>query len=259
MAIAARNGWLFGLDNVTALPAWAKDSLCRLSSAEVSRARAKYTDDGESVIVVQRPVMLTAVQSVLGRSDLRDRSLPVHCPRITQDCRLTEEEVKKEVATYAPAILGFLLNAVSATLRGTCISAPKRLPRLADFAMRVIRAESALEMEPGSFLQTLNSQIQDCHQEELDICPVGQRVIQLMNGRKEWRGTCTELLDELEGPDDRVRRVRGWPSGPAALSRRLNGIEPHLRAVGIELSRARASAKQRVRTLVMKRFQDEEE
>lgn len=256
-AIVARNGWLVGLDNVTGLPPWAQDSLCRLATGEVSRARAKYTDDGESVIVVQRPVMLTAVQPVLGRSDLRDRSLPVYCTAITSDYRSTHEEVMGEVRTHAPSILGFLLNAVSASLRGASSPAPKRLPRLADFASRVIRAEGALELESGSFLRTLNSELRDSHQSELDTCPVGQAIVQLMRGRKEWTGTCTELLTELEDSGDRVRGVRGWPSGPAALSRRLGRIEPHLYAVGIEVRKGRSKSSERVRTLVLERVRPE--
>jgi hypothetical protein len=47
LMIAANNGHLLAFDNLSALPAWLSDALCRLASGGSFAVRQLYTDDGE--------------------------------------------------------------------------------------------------------------------------------------------------------------------------------------------------------------------
>src|SRR5262249_51954890 len=65
-----------------------------------------------------------------------------------------------------------------------------------------------------------------------------------------WSGTATELLGKLSGlADDVIKKSRGWPSTPRALSGALRRAAPNLRAVGVEVDFDRAAGGQRRRMI----------
>ena len=73
--IAARNAHVLAFDNLSTVPAWLSDALCRLSTGAGFAARKLYTDDEESVISAARPVILNGIDAVVTRGDLADRAL----------------------------------------------------------------------------------------------------------------------------------------------------------------------------------------
>ena len=59
--IAATNGWCLAFDNVSVIQAWLSDALCRLATGGGFATRGLYTDDEETIIDAQRPVVLNGV------------------------------------------------------------------------------------------------------------------------------------------------------------------------------------------------------
>ena len=53
--------------------------------------RTLYTDDQETILDAQRPVILTGIGDLTRRSDLLDRALIVRLPPIPEAARRTEE------------------------------------------------------------------------------------------------------------------------------------------------------------------------
>ncbi len=53
--IAANNGHLLSFDNVSGLPAWISDTLCRLATGGGFAVRQLYTDQDEALFDAQRP------------------------------------------------------------------------------------------------------------------------------------------------------------------------------------------------------------
>src|SRR5262249_24755294 len=49
LAIAANNGWMIALDNLSDLPAWLSDALCRLATGGGFSTRQLYTDEDEKL------------------------------------------------------------------------------------------------------------------------------------------------------------------------------------------------------------------
>ena len=56
--IAANNGHLLAFDNLSGLPAWLSDALCRLASGGSFAVRQLYTNDEEVLFKAARPTLL---------------------------------------------------------------------------------------------------------------------------------------------------------------------------------------------------------
>ena len=56
--ISANNGHLLAFDNVSGLPPWLSDALCRLASGGSFAVRQLFTDDEEMLFRAARPILL---------------------------------------------------------------------------------------------------------------------------------------------------------------------------------------------------------
>ena len=75
--ITANNSWCLAYDNLSHVPPWLSDALCRLSTGGGFATRELYTDSDEIIFDSQRPVLLTSIEDIATRSDLLDRCLIV--------------------------------------------------------------------------------------------------------------------------------------------------------------------------------------
>jgi hypothetical protein len=150
--VAAAANWILAFDNISFLPTWLSDALCRLSTGGGFGTRTHYENDEETVFEQTRPIILNGLDAVATRQDLLDRAIVVRLPAIPSETRRSEQEFWKQFEDAQPAILGALLNAVSAALQRLPETELPNPPRLADFARWVTAAESALEWGSGSLV-----------------------------------------------------------------------------------------------------------
>jgi hypothetical protein len=61
--IAASNGHVLAFDNVSGLPAWISDTLCRLATGGGFAVRQLYTDQDEVLFDAARPVILNGIET----------------------------------------------------------------------------------------------------------------------------------------------------------------------------------------------------
>src|SRR6185437_11944668 len=61
LMIAANNSHLLAFDNLSGLPPWLSDALCRIASGGSFPVRRLYTDDEEVVFQAERPVILNGI------------------------------------------------------------------------------------------------------------------------------------------------------------------------------------------------------
>src|SRR5260370_18868671 len=73
--IAASNGHVLAFDNLSGLPPWLSDTLCRLTSGGAFSTRRLFTDQDEILFAPPRPLILQGIQEVITRPDLSDRSV----------------------------------------------------------------------------------------------------------------------------------------------------------------------------------------
>src|SRR5262249_61394425 len=75
LMIAANTGYLLAFDNLSNLPAWLSDALCRLASGGSFAVRQLYTNDDEVLFQAARPLLLNGIEDVVTRPDLADRGI----------------------------------------------------------------------------------------------------------------------------------------------------------------------------------------
>jgi hypothetical protein len=247
LVIAANNGWLLALDNLSYMPAWLSDCLCRLATGGGFATRELYTDADEVLFDSQRPVILTSIEDIADRGDLLDRAVIVRLPAIPEEKRRRESEFWAAANATRPAILGALLDAVVAGLRNLPDVRLDRLPRMADFAAWVTACEPALGWQAGSFLEAYTGNVADANELALDAAPIWPPLRQLVETRGAWEGTAAELLPELAQlaglSGDRPKAPAGWPKKPNALTGRLRRLAPNMRRAGVTVDFRRTGTK----------------
>lgn len=152
LMIAASNGWCVALDNLSTIPIWLADAICRLATGGGFSARELYSDSDEVLFDAQRPVLLNGIEELATRGDLLDRSIIFYQPSIPEENRQPESAFWSDFETARPRILGALLHAVSVALRKLHAVKLDRLPRMADFALWATAAEEAFAFEPSAFI-----------------------------------------------------------------------------------------------------------
>lgn len=135
--------WVVGLDNVSGVPDWLSDALCRAVTGDGLVRRRLYSDAHLSVLAYRRVVLLTSIDPGITRGDLLDRLLPVTCHPFPPERRLTDEEIDAAFAAAHPHLLGGLLTLTAAVLDRLPHLRLPALPRMADFA-RILAAVDGL-------------------------------------------------------------------------------------------------------------------
>jgi hypothetical protein len=75
LMIAVNNSYLLAFDNLSGLPDWLSDVLCRLATGGSFAVRQLYTDDEEVLFEAARPILLNGIEEVVSRPDLGDRAI----------------------------------------------------------------------------------------------------------------------------------------------------------------------------------------
>ncbi|MGH9253504.1 MAG: DUF3854 domain-containing protein [Vicinamibacterales bacterium] len=232
LMIAASNGWIVSLDNVSHLPPWLSDALCRLSTGGALATRQLYTDGDEHIIEAIRPVLLNGITDIVQRGDLQDRAISITLPPIADPDRRPETEVWRAFNAAAPRILGGLLDAVAMAVRRFPTVQPAALPRMADWARWSTAAEPACGWADGDVLRAYRESRQTAIEATLDgdLLATAIRALPL-----PWDGTASDLLARLSPGE----RRRGWPESPRGLSAALRRLAPQLRRIGIVIETTR--------------------
>ena len=234
--IAASNGHLLAFNNLSDIPPWISDALCRLAGGGSFAVRQLYTDGDEMLFRAARPAILNGIEDIITRPDLADRAIFLSLPYIPESERRPESTIWREFEIARPRILGALLEAASHGLRTLPTVRLKRLPRMADFALWATACEGAL-WPPGTFLRAYDENRRAAIEEVIEADPVAAKVREMMAERPTWTGSASELLRvgiEYTG-DGRS----AWPKSPRALAGRLRRAQTSLRALGIEIAFSR--------------------
>ena len=237
--IAATNSHVLAFDNVSGLPLWTSDALCRLSTGGSFATRELYTDGDEMLFEASRPVILNGITDIVTRPDLVDRAIPITLDPIPDERRRSERELWAAFDAEHPRILGVLLDAVVRGLAMLPHTALEMLPRMADFALWATACETAL-WPAGTFMSAYCRNRDEAVDDAVDADPISSAVRGLMLRQPEWAGTATDLLAALSNEaGNPIASTKGWPESAKALSNRLRRAATFLRKVGIEIASGR--------------------
>jgi hypothetical protein len=247
--IAANNSHVLAFDNISSIPAWISDTLCRLATGGGFATRTLHTDQDETLFNATRPIILNGIEDLVKRSDLASRSIFLTLEPIPECDRRAEKEIIAKFEKDRPAILGALFTALSEGVRRLPDIRLGYLPRMADFALWVTACEPVL-WEAGSFQTAYFANIASATEHVIDADPIGCAVRDFMKSRGHWEGTAAGLLGELtEAVSDRIAKSKDWPVDSTRMSGRLRRVAEPLRKIGINIRFPTSHKRGRVLTI----------
>lgn len=246
--IAANNGHVLAFDNVSGLPAWISDTLCRLATGGGFAVRQLYSDQDEVLFDAARPVILNGIEEIVTRPDLADRAVFLTLEPISEENRRPEAELWAAFKAESPRLLGVLLDALVEGIKRLPDTHLEKHPRMADFALWATACETAF-WPAGTFWSAYCGNRDDSVQSVIDADPIAAAVSNLMATRTVWTGKSSDLLGALgDVVGERGVKSKTWPDSPRALSGRLRRAATFLRKIGIEISFGR-EGRARTRTI----------
>jgi len=248
--VAAYNSHGVHFENISKLPDWLSDTLCRLATGGGFATRQLYENTDEVLFRGMRPVILDGIENFVERADLADRAIKLSLEKVPEESRRGEADLNREFEAAHPAILGALLDAVSYGLGELPDMKLATLPRMADFALWVAACEGALWPE-GEFARIYSENRDSMLIDTIEGDPVADGVRSFVREKSwnfnftdpplpktdHWTGTAGELLTMMENDVDLKIKLRPeWPKNARALSARLRRIKDGLAKVGIEMT-----------------------
>lgn len=229
-AVAAAGSYAVVLDNISSIPPWLSDALCKACTGDGWLRRRLYTDGDIAVLSFRRVVFLTSIDTGALRGDLADRLVSVMLERIDDARRLTEAKLKPRYREKLPRMMGGLFDLACRVLKqlGTLEETP--LPRMADFGRVLLAMDRELGTDSmAKFLAQRDLIASDV----VDDDPVGPLLIALLEQQPEFVGNMKEL-------DARLRQQGepgpGWPKTARGLSGAIRRLAPALSRRGIEVT-----------------------
>lgn len=247
--IAASNAHILSYDNVSAMPGWMSDTLCRLSTGGGFATRTLYTDGEETIFDATRPIALNGIEDIVSRPDLADRGLFLTLAAIPEERRRSQSQVHAEIEAQRPAILGALLDAVANGLRRLPETRLTRLPRLADFALWSTACGDGLLWPPGAFMRAFDANRADAIEDAVAGDPVASAIRRLITTDGAWTGTAERLMGDLVRHTGIAPSPRTWPATARAMAGRIRRAAPFLRKVGITVAFTRSTDADRTRLI----------
>jgi hypothetical protein len=180
LMIAATNCWFLSFDNISYLPDWLSDALCRISTGAAFSTRELYTDADAALFKAKRAIVLNGIPDVASQGDLLDRSVLLHLPPIPADRRRDEQSLWTAFAARRPALLGALLDLMVAALRIEPTVVLEEHPRMADFALWGEAVCRAGGEKPGTFLKSYRANSEEAARIVLESSTMAGLVMGLM-------------------------------------------------------------------------------
>ncbi|MCC3777796.1 ATP-binding protein [Streptomyces sp. UNOB3_S3] len=230
-AVQAFNSWAICLDNISIVPDWLSDALCRAVTGDGIVDRALYTDDDVVVLEFRRVLAMTTIDAGALAGDLAERLLTIELQLIPDHKRREEAELDQAYADAHPAILASLFDLLAQVLKVLPDIQLTERPRMADFA----RVLAAVDHVTGwNTLASYKATAADAVADVLDGEPFAQAVVDLVRaaGPDGLTVTAAQLLESVTAPEKLPKK---WPKDPTRAAGHLKRLAPALRTVGINV------------------------
>lgn len=230
-ATQAFNSWALCLDNVSIIPDWLSDALCRAVTGDGIVDRALYTDDDVVVLEFRRVLAMTTIDAGALAGDLAERLVTIELHTIPDAKRREENEMDQAYTDAHPAVLASLFDLLAEVLKVLPDVQLTERPRMADFA-RVLAAVD--QVRGWKTLESYKATARDAVADVLDGEPFAQAVCALVDreGVDGLTLTASELLERVPTPDKLPKK---WPKDPTRAGGQLKRLAPALRTIGIEV------------------------
>ena len=241
LSISAIHQGMLSFDNVNAaMPDHISDLVCRLTTGQGFRTRELYTNTGEIILKLKRPIIINGINRASYKPDFIDRECPIHLGVMPESRRMTDAEIRAKAEMLIPKVRGFLISIIPKAMQlypQVETELKGKLPRMADF---VIWGECGIRAMGFPAMSFYEAYMEAKHDETVDVARdtlIVSAIQGLMANREEWIGTTKDLLDSLEGlVTDNQKKSKGFPKDERRLGRVLRELIPTLREVGYEIT-----------------------
>lgn len=226
-----------GYDNLSSIPPWLSDAMCRAVTGEADIDRKLYTDDDLRIIKAKKVLAFTGIDVGVMRGDLAERCLWGHLEVIPKRERKSEREIETAWDEAYPLIFGGLLDLASATMQALPDVALDEKPRMADFA----EVLAAIDLATGStglerYLQLQESSNEDLVEGDAWLTELTERICE------PWTGTTKMLHALLPMPATTSPSSKSWPQSSRGVTGKLKRSAPALRALGWRVDQVQAES-----------------
>jgi hypothetical protein len=212
-------------DNLSHIPDWLSDALCRAATGDGNVKRQLYTDNDLAVIQFLRCVIINGIDMGGLNGDLTDRLILADLKRITEADRRDETELEAEWLQAHPAILGGLLDLAAKVHHRLPTIRVDRLPRMADYA-KVLACIDEIHHTEGlqRYRERATHLVADSVASDPFIAAMQERHYACTNA------TAATILAAVRSAQDRP--PQDWPKKAREVTTRLTRHAPALRALG---------------------------
>jgi putative DNA primase/helicase len=194
----ARQTWLIGFENISRIPEWFSDALCRLASGDTYAAVKLYTDDELAIQKAKRPVIMNGIPRLAERGDLASRTFTISLPHFDDRSadRLTEPELLDRWQQARPRIFAGLLDGVCSALRHVEEITLPASPRLVGALKWAAAAEANFGFDDGEIFKAYQENARETVQATFEADVVAIVLTDFIHSlsTRQWEGTPTELF-----------------------------------------------------------------
>jgi len=230
--MTADKHWINTFDNLSRIPEWFSDFLCRAVTGEGDMKRSLYTNNDEFIRAYRRCFVLNGIGVTASRPDLLDRSIIFEIPALTR--AKPEQIIEKEWIAALPGILGGFFTAISKAMRSIDAVTGHERFRMADFAQWGAALAEAMGFSQDDFYsryqESVNRKWAEAVGENILACKIFE-IIKINKG--VWQGSAVDFLKQIGPlPDD-----KDFPRNAKLLSSEIMRIAPVMRTAGVDISR----------------------
>jgi len=248
-------------DNLSIIPGWVSDLLCRAVTGSGFSKRKLYTNNGDIIYVLQRAIGFNGINLAATRADLLSRGLIIQTESIPKGSRRKMRDIWKVFDDIKPQLLGYILDTLVKVLKwkkdNQGVELVKEFPRMADWAEWCEIIALCMGEKEGAFMEAYSGNINLQTQEVIEGSDVAIALQIFIDLFPDWTGSATELLEKLQVvaiSNNIDTKNRGWPKTANRLSRTLKILQQTLREVDIEFTWDHEPNRKRARILKIKKL-----
>ncbi|HMN41846.1 MAG TPA: hypothetical protein PKE29_13455 [Phycisphaerales bacterium] len=230
--VAASGRWVVALDNLSQIPEWLSDALCRGVTGDGRVTRKLYSDGDLHVVEFRRPILINGIDLPALRGDLGSRLLKIELERIDPTKRLSEDALMRGYDLARPRMVGALLDLLVKVLAWLPEVRPIEMPRLADFSRVLAAMDEALEHKCNT-LQRFSGQESEIARDVVEGDAFAESIMAMMGELiGPWEGTAKRLQEELPKP---TPIPPSWPKNAKGIAGRIRRLAPSLIRLGYQV------------------------
>jgi hypothetical protein len=201
-----------------------------------------HTNRHETVIFVQRPLILNGIPSLTDQADVARRAIVINLPSIGADRRQAEADFWNDFEREQPRVLGALLDAASCGLSNLDSVKLEQPGSMADFEKWSMASAPALgwtaEQFCTAYRKNENAVAEDTFEADPFAVAVHDFVIKKYPYPDRWEGSPAKSRIELdEETPEPIRKWRLWPKTPAGFGNSIKRAKPLLEYKGFTVER----------------------